>query len=245
MRSIRLLTLLAAVFTLFATSANPQQGAASQLNHDPDKALISANDVRLFWSAYDLWLNREHGAPEKLAEVLQHEYLDKGSQGVKDFTPNRIVNAKHLAEAILHHRSYYENARANTGRMETFVSQIRIGMLNLRKLYPEASFPAVYFVIGAGTSGGTSSPNALIIGSEMFGEGQPYPVAIVDVVPMVIHELVHFQQRSNDATLLRAAMREGGLISFLSWLPAARSMKPTRRSATLMNRSSGSAFRRT
>jgi hypothetical protein len=222
MRSTLVLLLLAALSPLFvSTTACAQETTRPELNHDPEKALITANDVRLFWSAYDLWLSREHGAPGKLAEVLQHEYLDKGSLGVKDFTPNRIVSAQHLADTILHRRSYYDNARRNTERMDTFVPKIRMAMLGLRKLYPEASFPAVYFVIGTGTSGGTSSRSALIIGSEMFGEGPPYPVPITDVVPMVIHELVHFQQRSNDATLLRAAMREGAA-DFISELVTGR-----------------------
>ncbi|HEU5414402.1 MAG TPA: DUF2268 domain-containing putative Zn-dependent protease [Candidatus Angelobacter sp.] len=211
MRSIRLLALLAAVCTLFPTSVNPQEGATPQLNHDPDKALISANDVRLFWSAYDLWLNREHGAPEKLAEVLQHEYLDKGSQGLKGFVPGRIRSAEYLAKVVLSQRSYYESVRHNTEQMENFIPEIRKYFLWLKKLYPDAAFPSVYFVIGAQNSGGTSSADALIIGSEMFGNGPNYFVQMSDVVPMVIHESAHFQQKDHSKNdLFNNAMREGG-----------------------------------
>ncbi|HKT49275.1 MAG TPA: DUF2268 domain-containing putative Zn-dependent protease [Candidatus Angelobacter sp.] len=211
MRSIRLLTFLAAVCTLFPTIANPQRTATPQLNHDPDKALISANDVRLFWSAYDLWSTREHGAPEKLAEVLQHEYLDKGSQGLKEFVPGRIRSADYLAKVVLNQRSYYESVRHNTEQMENFIPEIRKYFLRLKKLYPDAAFPAVYFVIGAQNSGGTSSAEALIIGSEMFGNGPNYFVQMSDVVPMVIHESAHFQQKDHSKNdLFNNAMREGG-----------------------------------
>ena len=211
MRSIRLLALLAAVCTLFPTIANPRQAATSQLNHDPDKALISANDVRLFWSAYDVWSNREHGAPEKLAEVLQHEYLDKGSQGLKEFVPGRIRSADYLAKVVLSQRSYYESVRHTTEQMENFIPEIRKYFRSLKKLYPDAAFPAVYFVIGAQSSGGTSSTDALIIGSEMFGNGPNYFVQLSDVVPMVIHESSHFQQKDHTKNdLFNNAMREGG-----------------------------------
>jgi hypothetical protein len=206
-KHIRFLLLFVA---LVSPAGRAQSKVAPELNHDPDKALITANDVRLFWAAYDLWLSRDHGAPDKLASVLQHEYLDKGSDGVKDFIPNRIVSADHLANFILGHRSYYEAARHNTEQMESFIPPIRKNFLAFKRLYPDASFPAVYFVIGAQNSGGTSSGNALIIGSEMFGEGKAYLEHLPDVVPLVIHELTHFQQKyppGND--LFHVAMREG------------------------------------
>jgi len=211
MRSIRLLVLLAVVFHLFAKLLNAQPATTPELNHDPDKALISANDVHLFWSAYDLWLSREHAAPDKLAGVLQQEYLDKGSPGVKDFVPGRIRSADYLAKVILSQRSYYDSVRRNTEQMKNFIPEIRKYFHRLKKLYPDAAFPAVYFVVGARSSGGTSSADALIIGSEMFGDGPTYFVQLSDVVPMVIHESAHFQQKDHSKNdLFNNAMREGG-----------------------------------
>lgn len=211
MRSTLVLVLLAAL-SFVNTTVCAQQTTMPELNHDPDEALITADDVRLFWSAYDLWLNREHAAPEKLAEVLQHEYLDKGSEGVKAFIPRpRIVSADNLARVILAHRNYYERTRLNTEQIKDFIPEIRNNFRVLKRLYPDASFPAVYFVIGARSSGGTSSENALIIGSEMFGNGKEYFVQLSDVVPMVIHESAHFQQRDHSKDdLFNNVMREGG-----------------------------------
>ena len=182
---------------------------SGQVSHDPDAALISTADVRLFWNAYDIWQNREHGDPLKLSGILQREYLDKGSPGVKDFIPNRIVSADNLAKVVLGHRRDYESVRRSTLEMEMFIPLIRQSFLKFRELYPDVSFPAVYFVIGAQSSGGTSSAHALIIGSEMFGEGPQFLVQLSEVVPMVAHELVHFQQKGDDKGLLRSAMREG------------------------------------
>jgi uncharacterized protein YjaZ len=213
---------LCAVVTL-SSFALGQQQTKPALNRDPDAATISANDVRLFWSAYDFWLTREHGAPEKLAGVLQTEYLDKGSQGVKDFIPNRITSADHLAKVILKDRSYYEGVRRSSERMETFIPAIQKDLRTLKSIYPEAAFPAIYLVMGARNSGGTSSGNGLIIGAEMFGEGEIYPVRLSDVASIVVHELTHFQQKGSDNTLLRAAMREGAA-DFISEMVAGRSV---------------------
>src|SRR5579859_609580 len=71
--------LLFAMITLCSLAAGQEQAKtdADRLNHDPDAAVISASDVRLFWNAYDLWQKREHGEPGKLAGILQSEYLDK------------------------------------------------------------------------------------------------------------------------------------------------------------------------
>jgi len=187
-----------------------QAPSTTARSHDPETAIITAGDVRLFWQAYDLWLSTEQATPDKLAGVLQSAYLDKGSAGVKDFIPNRIENADHLAKTVLKNRAYYEGASRTTERMETFIPEIRNNLRTLKKLYPEASFPPVYFVIGAQSSGGTSSDNGLMIGSEMIGEGKQFPLQLSDVGPLVIHELMHFQQKTHDKGLLRAAMREGG-----------------------------------
>jgi Predicted Zn-dependent protease (DUF2268) len=215
------LLVLLTVLILLDSSREMQDPKAPAMNPDPEAATISTVDVRLFWKAYDLWLNRDHAAGDKLAATLQAEYLDKASQGVKDFTPRRIASAQHLAEMIVKDRAYYDGVRRNTEHIEDFVPEIRAGMLALKKLYPDASFPTVYFVIGARNSGGTSSENALIIGSEMFGEGKGYPVQLEDVVPMVVHELVHFQQRGNTDSLLKAAMHEGAA-DFISEMAVGR-----------------------
>ena len=213
---------LCAVITL-SSFAFGQQQTRPALNQDPNAATISANDVRLFWSAYDLWLKQEHAAPDKLAETLQREYLDKGSQGVKGFIRDRIVSADHLAKVILKDRSYYEGVRLSSEKMEKFIPEIQKNLRTLKSIYPEAAFPSVYFVIGARNSGGTSTGNGLIIGSEMFGEGPIYPVPLSDVASIVVHELTHFQQKGSDNTLLRAAMREGAA-DFISEMVAGRSI---------------------
>ena len=191
-------------------------------NHDPEKARITADDVTLFWKAYDHWQHDLKADPAKLAEVLQKQYLDSGSQGVKDFIPGRIVSAQHLAETILKDRAYYEGTRSNDQRIHNALPEIRRDFAELKKLYPDAVFPPVYFVIGAVSSGGTSSEHGLMIGAEMLSDKNPM-VPTTDPVAIVMHELVHFQQKHSDSDLLASCMLEGAA-DFVSELAAGRNI---------------------
>jgi hypothetical protein len=198
-----------------------QETPKSQQNHDPDAVLISTADVDLFFNAYDIWQKQEHGDPAKLAAVLQQEYLDKGSLGVRAFISNRIVSADHLAKVVLSHAREYEASRKYGSQIKDYVPEIHKNLHALKRLYPDAAFPAIYFVIGAMNSGGTSSDHGLILGAEMFGDQPEYPLKVSEIAPLATHELVHFQQKGNDNGLLRAAMREGAA-DFIAELAAGR-----------------------
>lgn len=202
--------------------AQSQSDAGPLQNHDPEKALITADDVTLFWKAYDSWQRDLKADPAKLPEVLQKEYLDKGSQGVKDFIPGRIVSAQHLAEKILQDRAYYEGTRSNDQRIHNALPELRKDFAELKKLYPDAVFPPLYFVVGAVSSGGTSTEHGLMIGSEMLSDQNPM-LPTTDPVAIVMHELVHFQQKHSDSDLLASCMLEGGA-DFVSELAAGRNI---------------------
>jgi hypothetical protein len=177
-------------------------------NHDPEKTIITDDDVTLFWKAYDLWKNEAKSDPARLPEILQREYLDKGSQGVKDFMAGRIENSKHLSAVVLKYHTAYESARRNNTKIQGLLPEIRSDFVKLKELYPDAVFPTVYFVIGALNTGGTQTPHGLIIGVEMLSGDNPYSIDF-DGVGLVMHELTHYQQRHPDNDLLAKCMREG------------------------------------
>jgi uncharacterized protein YjaZ len=93
--------------------------------------------------------------------------------------------------------------------------------VKLKYLYPDAIFPPVYFVIGALSSGGTSSNDGLIIGAEMYGRTPDSPIdelnswlltvlkPVNEVPHIVAHELIHFQQNYDGSTLLAGSIKEG------------------------------------
>ncbi len=220
-------TLLLVLCFSAAIYAQQQSPADPLKNHDPDAAIITANDVTRFWQAYDYWANDLKADPVKLAEVLQQRYLNPGSQGVKDFIPHRIESAKHLSQVILAKRSYYESVRHNNELLQSALPEIRQDFHELKRLYPDAIFPPVYFVVGALNSGGTSSSQGLIIGAEMFSENNPI-VPVTDPVAVVMHELIHFQQKHPDNDLLASCMREGAA-DFVAELASGHNLNAARK----------------
>ncbi|BCS31842.1 hypothetical protein TBR22_A10450 [Luteitalea sp. TBR-22] len=206
--SLRSSLLLVAVL---ASPVSAQDPVAPSLPSDPAQATVSTADVGLFWRAWDAWV-ADGQRPERLAPILQAEYLDKGSAGVRDFTPDRIISADALATRILEDRAYYERVRPITERIASRLPDLQGVYRAFEQRYPDAVFPTLYVVIGRRNSGGMSSPRALILGAEMFA-GQGARLDEEDVLPMVAHELVHFQQRTSaerGGGLLGASLREGG-----------------------------------
>jgi hypothetical protein len=98
---------------------------------------------------------------------------------------------------------------------------LRAAFTRLKELYPPAVFPDVYFVMGGLSSGGTSLPEGLVIGTDLYGIGPDMPAselppALVDraieaaALPFTVaHESIHFLQTIG-GTLLRESLIEGG-----------------------------------
>lgn len=183
--------------------------ALASPNRDPRTAVISTEDIDLFWHTYDEWRTGANSVPDQLAGILDRDYMQKGSQGVKDFIPQRIISADALAKRILEDQKYYDDVRPNTLKMQSYVSEIRKAFVQLKEMYPDAIFPPVYFVIGRRNSGGTDSDNGLIIGAEMFADDSRSRIHLTDVVSIVIHELIHYQQQTHGDDLTTSVMNEG------------------------------------
>jgi hypothetical protein len=206
---------------LIASSFSAQQTpkvaeSTPKFSHDPDSAQIVTRDIDNFWRAYD------HIGPNNGVEVFQKEYIDKGSIGLRDFVQLRIGSAGNLARNVSQYPRYYRSIRASTYRISSSIPLIRASFRRLKDLYPDAVFPDVYFVIGRMSSGGTTSDNGLLIGTEMYGRTPEMPIAEldewyqqvlkpIDALPgIVAHELIHVQQEKLGARmLLAAAIREG------------------------------------
>jgi hypothetical protein len=170
------------------TSAVPQA--------HPDSARLVTSDIPLFWAAVD-------SAPaDSLGAYLQHRYLERGSVGVRDFIPGRIISAEDLAANVVANRAQYDSARAANLDVRRADPAIRAAFRRLKSLYPDAVFPDVYFVIGRFNSGGTSSRHGLLIGAEKYRDPSLLP-------GIVSHELIHYQQRCEAPTLLEHAYMEG------------------------------------
>jgi hypothetical protein len=190
-------------------------GSTYAQNRDPLATEIVTSDLDRFWLALD------QAGPDINPQVMDELYLKPGSKGIKGFTKGRIKNAEFLSDVIKSHTKYYHAIKSSTDSINGMKDQIRQSLVRLKDFYPKAIFPPVYFVIGALSSGGTSSNDGLIIGAEMYGRSPATPtdelndwlltvIKPVNEVPHIVaHELIHFQQDYDGGTLLAASLKEG------------------------------------
>ena len=174
-------------------------GCASKLNTNPDDIQVITSDIDRFWSAVD---NYEG----ELSVALDKEYIEKGTDGLKDFTSTQIINAEKLANQYLADKEYYASIRNNSlltiKTKEDIIKYFKV----FKSIYPKAKFPDIYFLIGRRNSGGTASKNGLLIGAEVHTDFNKY-------VPTVIHELMHPNQTDIKflwGSSLTQAIHEGG-----------------------------------
>jgi tetratricopeptide (TPR) repeat protein len=187
---------------------------------DPANARFITTDIARFWAAYD----KAMSAPaQERAAILQREYIDPGTVGLKDFAASGRVNAKNLAQSIESRQGFFRTIRPLTLALEAQRPSTIAAFGKLKEIYSYATFPDVYFVIGQLGSGGTSSSNGLLMGAEMFSRSPGVPTAELndwqkgaimppsDIAPLVAHESVHFQQKYLwQGGLLCACLIEGG-----------------------------------
>ena len=201
---------------LCASPLHSQTGLTS----NPDSAALVTSDIPRFWTAFD------HARLGDASDVLQREYIDVGTPGLKDFIPGRITSGAVLAAVVAGRAHYYSGIRENTlsiANNNAVRDSIRASFRRLKAIYPQAVFPNVYFVVGRMNSGGTSTSRGLIIGAEMNARDERTPLTeldpwarvvtgqLADLAHIVAHELIHFQQAPlpGKQSLLVQSMREG------------------------------------
>ena len=151
---------------IVSASATFAQKIERKLNDDPDKVLFVTSDIDNFWRAFDL-ASIETDQARKIA-IFQTEYFDKGSVGLQDFLRLRIKSAKELVETIEKLPLFYASIRTSSRRVAEMEKQMRRNFQKFKRLYPDAEFPDVYFLIGTTSTGGTISENGLLIGTEQY-----------------------------------------------------------------------------
>jgi Predicted Zn-dependent protease (DUF2268) len=150
---------------------------------------VRISDVELFYRIYDA----AKGAPT--AEVLQREYLDGGSDGVRQFIPNRIRSADALAKTIAEHRDVYDKARGCAVVLPAVRIRLAAVFAKLSDIDPSARFPRVIVLIGRNNSGGTTGDSGVLIGLEVACRADWLQSDLMDrLVHLIAHEYGHVQQ---------------------------------------------------
>ena len=213
---------LAAAVALLAACGDSSTGPRPATT--PETALLISTDVVNFWRAYDA------GGRNGSVDAFRRDYIDRGSDGLRDFIRVRGLTASILADNVRRFPRYFADIRPNTLRIAedpSLEGRIRATYRKMLGLYPDAVFPPVYFLIGTFGTGGTVGSSGMLIGAEFFGldpdtptdELGPFQLATVraaDSLPYIVaHEHVHVLQAAGRApigrtpTLLESALHEG------------------------------------
>lgn len=210
-------SLILCLFVLFSKLLDAQAYNTS----NPDSIKIITIDVDNFWITYDK-LSQVQTLTDTI-QVIQKYYLDRASNGLKEYIKASNSTVNDFSNAIKNHKQYLLSIRKSTTSIQNYKSKILEAARKLKSMYPSASFPQIYFVIGKFEVGGTQFPNFLYIGAELMCASPTSPLQEIkeDLRPIVsnvsniatvcIHETIHYQQKYQDAkNILDGALIEGG-----------------------------------
>jgi hypothetical protein len=204
-------------------NAGWQQAAAfkpqSYSSANPQNAKLITTDVDNFWRAYDL---AQQDTANRLA-IYKEYYLKPATPGMHDYFTSRVGAFANFSGHLDKEPLYYKAIRENTRMVEKQKPDMIKSFIRLKKLYPKAQFPNVYFVVGRMNSAGTVSDKGLLIGIDQVVRTPDVPLneltsweksatlELNNLPYLIAHELIHFQQRNlaQDTTLLSACIAEG------------------------------------
>ncbi len=179
--------ILTGMFGCLVLLSNPVAGQHTfntKLAHDPGKAEFVIDDVENFVRVHKL-LSDESDT----VEVLQREYLDKGTAGLTAFVGKYDLTAERLAKAIAKQDKVYASLGMLPPWLASQRSSLRAAFAEFKRLIPQAVFPPTYFLVGSYRGIGSGSAEGQLITVERF---DPSEGKILET--MIIHELTHFQQ---------------------------------------------------
>lgn len=181
---------------------------------------IFTTDIENFWIAYDSVKTTKDTTKQK--NFIQELYLDKATSGLKNFIIVREHSAKRHLENIIKFPKFWISLRPHTLQIQSYTQDIEKLMLRYKMLYPAFNQPDIFFTIGCLNSGGTTTRNKILIGSEIAASDSTVDASEISswlrgvfryntsVISMVAHEMTHTQQKDNRNTnLLGYCIKEG------------------------------------
>ncbi len=186
---------------------------------NPKAVKVIDKDVINFWKAYDM-VQKNPSTAEKL---YIDNYINKGTMALQYYYLNKIYSITSFVFVHNLKKKYYTSIRTNTLKAAQLKSSYQKSFLNLKKIYPEAIFPAIYFVMGKLNSAGTVSSEGLILGIDQacmsltadtteLNTWEKHNISTFENIPHIVaHELIHYEQNgmASDTTLLSASIKEG------------------------------------
>ncbi len=162
---------------------------------------ITTIDIDHFWEAYDSLATTKDSVG-----TIQRLYLDRGTEGLKQFLKARKFTAVEYVRLIRAFPKFWESIRPNTLAVEGQKEVILDIFKRYKEIYPKFKPPKICFAIGTLRTGGTVRKDYLLIGTEIASadsttdkEGMNIWLKSVlgqtgSITGMVAHETVHFLQ---------------------------------------------------
>jgi hypothetical protein len=198
------------VCLLPALTGAPATG--QEITTDPDRVRLEVSDIRRLAVVLR---SLESSAFTDTVGLIERDYLAHATPGLRAYAERYEVTAASIAAAIAAQPARYADL---DGLADAILAQdgvFRAAFRELLEIFPAAALPPVWFVVGHNGPGGTARQEGALIAAERFAS-RPH-----DLVPLVMHELAHFQQAmvqgvdvyqriyGPDRTLLALALREG------------------------------------
>jgi hypothetical protein len=200
------IAMVAVALAMMATAATQ----ASQHVSPATEPVIEIHDVERFYELYD----EMDGRPT--ADVLQHRYIEAGSDGLRTLARLRNVTGQAIADAIAKKADMYAKTRECIEALPRARTRLSMALQELRNAYPEARFPSITIAIGKGKPVGVGGRDTGVqIGAEaLCANAWINPDTEDRFVRVIAHEFAHVQQRvsfseSENATVLSASLEEG------------------------------------
>lgn len=187
-----------------------------------DNPRVFTSDVDNFWTAFDS-VQTVKDTTRQIA-FMQSLYIDKGTEGLKLFMKLRRFDAARLVTVINKYPKFWASIRENTLKIKPRIPAIETHLREFKVLYPDLRPAKLYFTITAVRVAGTVQDSLAMIGTEIATGNKNTDVSEFpdrrlanffqtqstdNIIPVVVHEYVHTQQRSEAKILLGQALSEG------------------------------------
>ncbi|MGS2764435.1 gliding motility protein GldB-related protein [Sinomicrobium sp. M5D2P9] len=183
---------------------------------------VYTSDIENFWLAYDS-IRKTPGEREQLS-IMKEVYIRKATAGLEAFMTLRNFDEKDLVSVINKYPEFWKSIRSNTLIVKDKETEISRFVTKFKQLYPKFREASIYFCITAIRSGGTTRDSLVLIGTEIATGNAATNVSEFpdkrlenffktqqsdNIVPVVIHEYVHTQQKTEGKNLLGQSIYEG------------------------------------
>ena len=145
-----------------------------------------ANFIRIFSSVDSV--NR--------INAFQSDYLDKGSEGLRDYATLRFDSAQGLVERIYGTPNFYKKlivTLTNTD-FKALSKSLKVPINKFVRLYDDATIPNIYLLVGGIGNGSTPGKTGLLIGVDSYLLCFEDRSKFVGLDAAIAHELIHFNQ---------------------------------------------------